>query len=414
MNEGDVERVFRGERGRVLAALVRATRDIEVAEDALQDAFVAALDAWPRDGLPRSPAAWLMTVARNRARSMRRHEGVVTESREVLADQLDVRRLLDGAAGDEIPDERLALIFCACHPALSEDARVALTLQVMCGLPAAAIARLFLVPEATVAQRLVRAKGKIRDAGIPFAIPSAERLDERLDGVLAVVYLLFTEGYAPSDGDFARSVQLCDEALRLGRVLCGLLPTHAETRGLLALMLLHHARRAARVDEAGELVPLEEQQRAQWDRDAIAEGERHLQDALSRGPSGRYQVQAAIAALHATAARASDTDWAQIMALYEELRRRWPAPGVAVSLAIAEGMAFSPELGLARLDRFEREGALRGCDRVAAARADLLRRAGRLDEAREAYAVAIATARNAREARALERKTRDMRCDNAG
>jgi RNA polymerase sigma-70 factor (ECF subfamily) len=402
MNKSEVELIFRAERARVFAALVRVTRDIEVAEDALQDAFVAALDVWPCDGLPRSPAAWLTTVAKNRALSVQRHEGVVAEAREAIVVGLDAQ---SPAGGDEIPDERLALIFCACHPALSEDARVALTLQVMCGLPTPAIARLFLTPEATVAQRLVRAKRKIRDAAIPFAIPSAEHLDERLDGVLTVVYLLFTEGYAPTDGDLARSAQLCDEALRLGRVLCSLLPTHAEVRGLLALMLLHNARRAARVDEAGELVPLEEQERAVWDREGIVEGERHLQEALSRGRPGRYQVQAAIAALHATALRAGDTDWAQIMALYEELLRRWPAPGVAVSLAIAEGMAFSPELGLARLDRFERDGALRGCDRVAAARADLLRRAGRPDEARAAYTTAIACARNPREARALERQS---------
>jgi RNA polymerase sigma-70 factor (ECF subfamily) len=400
MDAAEVERIFRVERARVFAVLVQATRDIEVAEDALQDAFVAALDVWPREGLPRSPAAWLTRVGRNFAVSIRRHEGVVADAREVIAERLDP----SPPADNDIPDERLALIFCACHPALSEEARIALTLQVMCGLPTPAIGRLFLVPEATVAQRLVRAKRKIREAGVPFAIPSADQLEERLEGVLAVVYLLFTEGHAPSDGDIARSAQLCEEALRLGRVLCSLLPTHAEVRGLLALMLLHHARRAARVDEDGELVPLEEQDRALWDRDAIAEGERHLDEALERARPGPYQVQAAIAALHATAARAGETDWAQIMALYEDLWRRWPAPGVAVSLAIAEGMAFSPEEGLARLETFEREGALRGCDRVAAARADLLRRAGRADEAQAAYASAIASARNERERRALERK----------
>ncbi len=340
-------------------------------------------------------------MAKNRARSVRRHESVVAEAHPVLADGLVQR---PGSNEEDIPDARLALIFCACHPALAEEARVALTLQVMCGLPTPAIARLFLVPEATIAQRLVRAKRKIREAGIPFAIPSADRLEERLEGVLAVVYLLFTEGYSPSDGNLARSAPLCDEALRLARVLASLLPTHSELRGLLALMLLHHARCAARVDEAGEFVPLEAQDRALWDRDAIAEGERFLEEGLARGRPGPYQVQAAIAALHATAASAGDTDWTQIMALYEDLWRRWPAPGVAVSLAIAEGMAFSPELGLARLAQFEQGGLLRGCDRVAAARADLLRRAGRLEEAREAYAVAVRSARNEREARAFERR----------
>jgi RNA polymerase sigma-70 factor (ECF subfamily) len=398
MDKGEVERVFRAERARVLAALTRATGDIEVAEDALQDAFVAAIDAWPAGGLPRSPAAWLTTVAMNRARSGWRHAGVAAHARAVIASRADVAPPIDG---DDIPDDRLRLIFCACHPALAEDARVALTLHTMCALSTASIARLLLTSESAVAQRLVRAKRKIRDAAIPFEIPSADCFEDRLDGVLAVVYLLFTEGYAPTDGDPERSVMLCDEAIRLGRVLCLLLPTHTELRGLLGLMLLHHARRGARSNERGEPVPLEDQDRTRWDEREIAEGVLHTEEALARGRPGPYQIQAAIAALHATAKRADTTDWVQIMALYEELWRRAPAPAVAASLAVAEAMAFSAELGLARLDRFERAGALDGFRRLAAVRADLLRRAGRRDEARREYERAIADAPNEREARFL-------------
>jgi RNA polymerase sigma-70 factor (ECF subfamily) len=398
----DVERVFRQERARVLATLVRTVGDFVVAEDALQDAFVAALRDWPAEGLPRSPAAWLTTVARNRAASVRRHDAVVQSARAAHDGEFAEIDL----HGEDVPDDRLRLIFCACHPALAEEARVALALQTLCGLPAAAIARLFLVPEATVAQRLVRAKRKIRDAGIPFAIPAPDRFDERLDAVLSVIYLLFTEGYAPTDGDLARSAPLCDEAIRLGRVLCHLLPTQSEARGLLALMLLHDARRAARVDASADPIPLEEQDRSQWNASAIAEGVRHLEDALARGRPGPYQIQGSIAALHATAARAEDTDWVQIMALYEELDRRSPSPSVALALVVAEAMAFSADLALERLQRLERAGRLAGSDRVPAVRADLLRRAGRMHEAMAAYEVAASRARNEREAAFLRRRAR--------
>jgi RNA polymerase sigma-70 factor (ECF subfamily) len=295
-------------------------------------------------------------------------------------------------------------MFTCCHPALAEEARVALTLQTLCGLTAAAIARLFLAPEATVAQRLTRAKRKIRASGIPYEVPSAERLDERLPAVLEVVYLLFTEGYATSSGEPVVNAELCEEAIRLGRELCLLAPTHAEARGLYALMLLHHARRATRVDAAGDIVALEEQDRSLWDRPAIDEGARQLDDALARGAAGPFQIQAAVAALHATAPRAEATDWPQIAALYEILWREQPVAPVALSLAFAVGMAEGPERGLARLDDLASAGALDGCERVAAARAELLRRAGRLDEARCAYEAALASARHARERRYLQHR----------
>lgn len=397
----DLEQVFRRERAGVLAALVRAAGDFELAEDALQDAFVAALDVWPREGMPQSPGAWLTTVARNRAMSVWRHRAVIdTASEEVRERACAMDARLDG---DEVSDDRLRLIFCACHPALSDEARVALALQTICGLSTAAVARLFLVSEATIAQRLVRAKRKIRDAGIPFAVPSGDDFDSRLGAVCCVAYLLFTEGYSPSDGDLGRSAPLCEEAIRLGRVICSLLPVQPEPRGLLALMLLHDARRAARTDASGELVSMEDQDRRSWDREAIAEGTRYLEQALSRGKPGPYQVQAAIAALHAEAKTAAATDWVQIMALYEELWQRAPSPSVALGLVVAEAMAFAPEPALVRLQRFDRAGALAGSHRVASVRAELLGRAGRWSEALVAYDAAVASSRNEREARLLGR-----------
>jgi RNA polymerase sigma-70 factor (ECF subfamily) len=394
-----VEAAFRAEYGRVFAGLVRVLGDFHAAEDALQEAFAAALDTWPERGIPDRPGAWLTTAARNAASSARRHAALVEDKHREIAREL----LAQGDEGD-IADDRLRLMFTCCHPALAEEARVALTLQTLCGLNAAAIARLFLAPEATVAQRLTRAKRKIRASGIPYEVPSAERLGERLPAVLEVVYLLFTEGYATSSGEPVVDAALCEEAIRLGRELCLLAPTHAEARGLYALMLLHHARRATRVDAAGDIVPLEEQDRSRWDRAAIDEGARQLEDALARGAAGPFQIQAAIAALHATAARADATDWPQIAALYEILWREQPVAPVALSLAFALGMAEGPERGLARLDDLAAAGALDGCERVAAARADLLRRAGRLDEARRAYEVAVANARHARERRYLRHR----------
>lgn len=297
--------------------------------------------------------------------------------------------------GDDIPDERLRLVFTCCHPALGEEARIAMTLQTMCGVPTPAIARLFFfVPEPTIAQRLVRAKKKIRTSGIPFEIPPADRIDERLEGVLAVVYLMFTEGYATTDGDVVVRTELCDEAIRLARVLAHLLPTHAETRGLLALMILHHARREARVDANGEIIVLDEQEGALWKKDEIDEGVRLLDEALARESPGPYQIQAAIAALHAAAVK----DWEEIAGLYAELESVAPSPSVAIARAVAEGMAFGPDRGIERLETLP-DGPL-----VHAAKADLLRRAGRKEAARRAYEAAIEHARNDRERAFLVRR----------
>jgi RNA polymerase sigma-70 factor (ECF subfamily) len=398
----EVEAAFRAEYGRVFAGLVRSFGDFHAAEDALQEAFAAALATWPERGIPARPGAWLTTAARNAAIGVRRHATLARDKHRELAAELDGPP--PGEDDPDVADDRLRLIFTCCHPALADEARVALTLQTLCGLPAASIARLFLVPEATVAQRLTRAKRKIVASGIPYEVPTAEQLDERLPGVLSVVYLLFTEGYATSAGEPVVDAALCVEALRLGGVLCRLSPTHAEARGLYALMLLHHARRATRVDAEGDIVPLDEQDRSSWDRDAIEEGRRRLEEALARGAPGPYQIQAAIAALHATAPRAEDTDWPQIAALYEELWRLQPVAPVALSLAFAEGMASGAERGLARLDGFAAAGLLGGCARLPAARAELLRRAGRAEEARRAYAEAIAGARHARERRFFERR----------
>ena len=397
-----IQAVFRAEHGRVFAALVRALGDFHAAEDALDEAVAVAVETWPARGIPDKPAAWLTTVARNAATSARRHAALVRDKHAELAREADV------AAGsldeDDVPDERLRLIFTCCHPALSEEARVALTLHTLSGLSTVAIARLFFVPEATVAQRLVRAKKKIRAAGIPFEVPSAERLDERLDTVLSVVYLMFTEGYASAAGEEVICAELCEEAIRLGKLLCTLAPSHAEARGLHALMVLHHARRVTRVDESGDIVPLDEQDRGRWDRRAIGEGQRQLDEALARGAPGPYQIQAAIAALHATSERPEVTDWHEIAGLYAELHRRQPSPTVALALAFAEGMALGPEHGLARLDAIEASGVVDTSERGPAARADLLRRAGRVDEAAVAYTEAIRRSKSPRVRRYLERR----------
>jgi RNA polymerase sigma-70 factor (ECF subfamily) len=412
--EEAVAAAFREEWGQVVATLIRVTGDWDLAEECAQDAFAQALDRWRRDGVPRRPGAWLTTTARNRALDVLRREAVgAAKLREVAVLARDDGPYDpdydDEGADSGVTDDRLRLIFTCCHPALPMKARVALTLRTLAGLTTPEIARAFLVPEATMAQRLVRAKRKIRNAGIPYRVPPAHLLPERTTGVLGVVYLLFNEGYAATSGADLVRTNLCAEAIRLARVLARLMPDEPEALGLLALLLLHDARRGTRVDPAGELVTLEDQDRTAWDRAAIDEGAALLETALRRGRPGPYQIQAAISACHTTAATAEDTDWADIAALYGELRRFVPSAVVELNRAVAVGMAEGPEVGLALLAELEKAGDLADYHLLPATRADLLRRMGRTGEAAEAYARALELVENDAERRFLEKRLAECR-----
>ena len=409
--EEAVAAAFREEWGQVVATLIRVTGDWDLAEECAQDAFAQALDRWRRDGVPRRPGAWLTTTARNRALDVLRREAVgAAKLREVaVLARNDGPYDPDDEDDSGVTDDRLRLIFTCCHPALPIEARVALTLRTLAGLTTPEIARAFLVPEATMAQRLVRAKRKIRNAGIPYRVPPAHLLPERTTGVLGVVYLLFNEGYAATSGADLLRTNLCAEAIRLARVLARLMPDEPEALGLLALLLLHDARQGTRVDAAGELVTLEDQDRTAWDRAAIDEGAALLETALRRGRPGPYQIQAAIAACHTTAAAAEDTDWADIAALYGELRRFVPSAVVELNRAVAVGMAEGPEAGLALLAELERAGDLAGYHLLPATRADLLRRMGRTGEAAKAYARALELVENDAERRFLEKRLAECR-----
>ena len=403
----DIELVFRSEGGRVLATLIRLLGDFELAEDAMQDAFAAALTQWPGEGTPANPRAWLINVGRHKAIDRLRRQILFRAKQRDLAAEAAIARQL--AAPDEdadaFGDDMLRLIFTCCHPALNVEARVALTLRSICGLTTEAVARAFLVAEETMAQRLVRAKKKIRDAGIPYETPAPDMLDERIEGVLAVIYLVFTEGYAVTSGAELMREELAREAIRLARLLDGLLPGRPDVAGLLALMLLHDARRKARTTPEGDIVLLEEQDRSLWDREQIAEGSGLVERALrAPGRPSHYSVQAAIAALHAQAPHHKATDWRQIAGLYEVLLRLYPSPVIELNHAVAVSMVDGPARALDLIDALAARGTLDGYHLLPAVRADLLRRLDRRAEAKDAYRAALALARLEPERRLLARR----------
>jgi len=402
----DIEDLYRAESRRVLATLIRLLGDFDLAEEALQDAFAAAVSQWPRDGVPDSPRAWLVSAGRFKAIDRLRRRARFDASLEELAlrfEQATEMPDLDLS----VEDDRLRLIFTCCHPALSEPARVALTLREVCDLTTEEIASAFLTPTPTVAQRIVRAKAKIRDAGIPYRVPERSELGERLDSVLQVIYLVFNEGYFPSSGDTPTRADLSGEALRLGRLLLSLLP-EPEVAGLLALMLLTEARRAARTDTAGDPVLLDDQDRSLWDRALIAEGESLVEQALRSRRFGPYSLQAAIAAVHAEASCPEDTDWEQIVGLYDVLLRAAPSPVIALNRAVAVAMRDGPDAGLPLIDGLLAAGELKHYYLAHAARADLCRRLGRNKDARDAYRAALALCQQGVQRAFLEKRIAEV------
>ena len=416
-----LEEIFRAEHGRILATLIRLLGDFDAAEEALQEAVATALEQWPQQGTPGNPASWLISTARHKAIDGMRRRAFLTRKQDEIARHLEQTAPASAAVtaptvglGDDgdmpMAEDRLRLIFTCCHPALAPDAQVALTLRTLGGLSTEEIAHAFLVPTPTMAQRLVRAKGKIRAAGIPYALPADDALAERLQAVMAVVYLVFNEGYSASFGTSLVRNDLCEQAIRLGRMLAELLPGQSEPRGLLALMLLHDARRATRLDGSGDLVMLEDQDRTRWDQAQIEEGAELVESALraaGRG-AGPYALQAAIAAVHAHAKTAAKTDWKEIVALYGVLAEVHPTPVVELNRAVAIAMAGDVARGLSLVDAIEARGALAGYHLLPTARAELLRRLGRRGEAAKAYRRALELVKNEAERRHLEKRLAEV------